>query len=140
MKIINYQDIDGKLDGVYNHPMTRGVRFWEEYDCVVDEVALGLSNLGSVGIDEESYHEKFDFLMSKNYKFTRSVVVVSTNPLVFSKRIIDVCIDVLVKVPERYQIIFDGAFSRGDSFYIFIEIDEVYAWFKTPERSKIFER
>jgi hypothetical protein len=97
MKLISYDEIDQKLDGLYNHPASaEDYAFVCEYEAVVDQLARHLKTLGSVSIDNDKFGVEIDFSISKDYKVTRTIVVMTSNPNVFSKKLINTLHEALV--------------------------------------------
>lgn len=138
MKLINYDEVDEKLDGLYNHPSDADMAaFAKEYGSVVEQLAETLESIGSVSIDDSSTES--DFYMVKWDVHTRSIVVVSSSPTVLSKKLIKSILEGIESFPEKYRIVLDGRLSHGDSFYIFIDPEEVCGWFRNPEKVSTFE-
>jgi hypothetical protein len=140
MRLISRDEINGKLDGLYNHPAdTDDLAFIREYETMVDLLAEGLKSIGSVSVDNDEWGVNVDFAMSKRDTHTRSVVVVATCPRVFSEKLVETLVATLGNLPEKYRIIVDGWFSRTDNFYLFIDDEEICGWFESPEKAAIFE-
>ena len=138
MKLISYDEIDEKLDGFYNHPPdVSAPAFIREYEALVDRLAEALNAIGSVSVDDSAAES--DFYMVKWDVFSRSVVLVSSSPGVFSKKLVDTVLKTLREYPEKYRVILDGRFSHGDSFYVFIDEEEICGWFRSPEKARVFE-
>jgi hypothetical protein len=140
MKLISYDEIDEKLDGLYNHPSsTEDAAFIREYEALVDRLAEDLKAIGSVSVDHDEFGVEVDFSLGKWDTHTRSIIVVCSNPAVFSKKLVDAILKTLKEYPEKYRVILDGQFSHGDPFYVFLDEGGICGWFRSPEKASVFE-
>lgn len=140
MRLITKDEITGKFDGMYNHPADAAdLDFIREYEAVVDLLENELKAVGSVSVDKDEWGVEVDFSMAKWDRYTRSVVIVAKCPRLFSKKLVETLVGVLDKLPQKYRIIVDGWFSRGDNFYLFIDNEEICGWFSNPDKAAIFE-
>lgn len=141
MKLITKQDSGNKFDEFYNHPVsTADPTFIRKYEAVVDQLAQDLEAIGSVSVDNDQFGVDVDFSLSRRDAHTRTVVIVSSNPGVFSKKLVETIGGSLRKYPEKYRVILDAWFSRIESCYVFIDQDEVAGWFDDPEKAVRFEK
>ena len=79
MKLLSYEEIDSKLDGLYNHPVKKDDLFVREYEAAVDQLALDIKVIGSVRVDDDEFGVDVDFSMSKHSRISSVPVVQRRN-------------------------------------------------------------